>query len=287
MTHLFLKFKALAVVPPGACAELGEVLSTAELGSLRMHVLADALAAAGNPAAQAALCAAVQGRAEDEPSMAILIPAISTAESPTPQAQQTLEMLAFHPQQTNRQQGPTRVGHAARNLADDLRRKPQYRRATAPGAGQPRGGRLAMATAVGHRQFRLARGFAHADAISGQPRATSRRRGLGPALDRFSKRRPPADRRSSSRRKGARVRLEAVRALQFRQKTAGNFGAQKQALSTEAEPDIRAALLGNLSSFRDSLPEARQLVESAAAHDPSLSVREAAAKLLQPARAAP
>ena len=290
VTHLFLKFKALAVVRPGACAKLGEVLSAAEVGSLRMHVLADALAAAGNPAAQAALCAAVQGRAEDEPSMAILIPAISAAESPTPQAQQTLEMLAFHLR--NKQiasKAQLALGHAARNLADE---SPTQAARIVERLLQE----LADPAAADSR-WQLLLAIGNSGSLEALPTLTQYLDNPAPDLrgaaawalrwiDSAN-----VDRLLTAKallgEKERAVRLEAVRALQFRQKTAGNFEAQKQALSTEAEPDIRAALLGNLWSFRDSHPEARQLVESAAAHDPSLSVREAAAKLLQPARAAP
>ena len=69
-TRLFLKFKALAIVKPESCTRLGELLTTAEVGSLKMRVLADSLEAAGNAEAQAALGKAIRGRAGDVPALA-------------------------------------------------------------------------------------------------------------------------------------------------------------------------------------------------------------------------
>ena len=290
VTRLFLKFKALAVVRPGACAKLGEVLIAAEPRSLRMHVLADALQAAGNPAAQAALCAAAQGRAEDEPSMAILIPAISAAESPTPQAQRTLELLAFQSRNKHiASKAQLALGHVARNLADE-----------SPARAAKIVQRLLQVLAdpaAADSRWQLLLAIGNSGSLEALPALTRYLDNPAPDLRGAAAwalrwiDSPDVDRLLTAKAllgdKDRAVRLEAVRALQFREKTAGNFEAQKQAMSIEAEPDIRAALLGNLWSFRDARPEARQLVESAAAHDPALSVREAAAKLLQPARTAP
>jgi len=290
VTRLFLKFKALAIVRPETCAKLAGLLSAAEAGSLRMHLLADALEAAGNPAAQAALCAVAQSRAEDEPSMAILIPALSAAESPTPQTQQTLERLAFQSRNKHiASKSQLALGHLARNLADESpSRAAKIVQQLLQNLADP---------AAADSRWQLLLAVGNSGSLEALPTLTRYLDNPAPDLRGAAAwamrwiNSPDVDRLLTAKvlpgEKDRAVRLEAVRALQFREKAAANFEAQKQALSAEAEPDIRAALLVNLWEFRDSQPEAQRLVEKAAANDPDSSVRAAAAKLLQPAETAP
>ncbi len=78
-----------------------------------------------------------------------------------------------------------------------------------------------------------------------------------------------------------RERLEAVRALRFREKTNAIVTAEETALGNEADSDVRVELLTNLWETDD--PTAKNLVEKAAKDDPSPTVQEAAAKMLEKA----
>jgi len=76
------------------------------------------------------------------------------------------------------------------------------------------------------------------------------------------------------------VRLEAARALGFRQINANSFEAQKQSFAIEKDEKVRLALLRNLWKARAVFPEARQLIEKAATSDVSEDVRKASTELL-------
>ena len=76
------------------------------------------------------------------------------------------------------------------------------------------------------------------------------------------------------------VRLEAAVSLGCRQINANSFEAQRQALAIDRNEKVRLALLSNLWKGRVAFPEARKLIEEAAASDASEDVRKAAAGLL-------
>lgn len=290
VTPLFLKFKALAIMQPESCTRLGELLTSAAPGSLKMRVLADALEAAGHAKAQAALSAAIQGRAGDWPALALLIPALGTAESPTPQTEQTLQKLAFGTQDKNiTATARLALGNLARTLGEE---SPTRAAKVVDRLLQ----QLAAPTSADSRwQLLLALGNA------GSIRAL-------PTLTRFLDDSAPDLRGAAAWAlrwidssqadlllttkvlRGDRdpaVRLEAVRALRFREKTPANFAAQEKALATETETVVRVALLSNLWDARESYPQAQRLVEQAAANDSAPAVREAAAKILGKAEIAP
>jgi hypothetical protein len=289
-TRLFLKFKALAIMRPESCVRLGELLTSAEVGSLKMCVLTDALEAAGHAKAQAALIAAIQGRRGDWPALALLIPALGSAESPTPQAEQTLQSLAFGTQDKNiTATARLALGNLARTLGEE---SPTRAAKIVDRLLQ----QLAAPTAADSRwQLLLALG----NAGSTQALPTLTRFLDDPAPDLRGAAAwalrwidsPQADlllttKVLSSDRDPA-ARLEAVRALRFREETPANFEAQEKALATEAEAAVRLALLSNLWDARESHPQARRLVEQAAAHDSAAAVREAAGKMLENAPIAP
>jgi HEAT repeat protein len=250
-----------------------------------MRLLIDALQSAGHSEAQAALGAAVRERPNDWPALAQLIPALGTAELPTPETVQTLLELAFGKHDPNvRAAAQLALGNLAGSLAE---------------AAPARSGRvvarlleeLAAPTAADSTwQLLLALGNAgSADALPALTRylddpAPELRGAAAWALrwveasqvDQLLTARGLVDR-------DAAVRLEAVRALGFRERTAGNCAAQEKALAAEGAADLRLALLGNLWKARAVYPRARRLVEQAATGDPAREVREAAAKLLEQA----
>ena len=120
VTELFLKFKALAYLRPASCERLGEMVSRAEVGSLRMQILTDALESAGNPQAQAALAASIQSHAHDPKAIQVFIPALGDVESPTPQTVDTLLALAFGNYDKNvRTTARLALGNVARSLGDE------------------------------------------------------------------------------------------------------------------------------------------------------------------------
>jgi hypothetical protein len=284
VTQLFLKFKALAIIRPESCTSLGEMLTRAAPGSVRMQILTDALEAAGNPEAQAALSAAIQARLADSPSLLLLIPALGAAELPTPQTERTLESLAFGTQAKNiAVTARLALGNVARNLGESSPQRAEkivdrfLRELADPAAADSR--------------WELLLALGNAGSIHALPTLTRllddpmpELRGAAAWAMRWIDS-PQVDAvlttKVLSSDPDREVRLEAVRSLKFREKTPANFAAQQQALATEAEADIRIELLRNLWDFHDFNLQVKQLAEHLAEADPVASVREAAAKLLE------
>ena len=80
-TSLFLKCKALAMIQPESCSQLGGLLTSSAAGAAKMQIIVNALAAAGHDEAQLALGSAIKARSEDWPALAVLIPALATAQA--------------------------------------------------------------------------------------------------------------------------------------------------------------------------------------------------------------
>jgi HEAT repeat protein len=283
ITQLFLKFKALAVMRPESCSQLGELLIQSKTGSLRMQILADALESAGNAQSQAALAAAVLGRTEDPKAIQLLLPALGAVESPKPQTVDTLLALAFGNSDKNiRTTARLALGNVARSLGDD---SPIAARKIVDRIGQE------LKVAAAAEKWELLLTLGNAGSVDALP--TLRRYTDDPAPNlrgaafwalRWIES-PDADDLLTTKAlvgdKDFAVRLEAVRALRFRGETPNNIGAQEKALANEAEPQVRIELLGNLWEVRESDPQIKQIVEKAEANDPSDAVREAATKLME------
>lgn len=286
MTRLFLKFKALTIVRPESCGRLGELLAAAPAESLRMRLFAEVLQAAGHADAQAALAAAIRARAGDWPVLAVLIPALGTAPSATPQTEQILEALAFGGSDAK---AAVSARLALGNLAANLREE-HPARASRIAARLLK--ELEAATDAESRwQLLLALGNAGAaEALPTLTRylddASTDLRGAAawalrfldaPEVDVLLTTKTLADREPA-------VRLDAARALRFRGAIHTNLVAQEKALATESEAGVRLLLLGNLWEARAAYPRAQQLVEQAAAGDASEEVRNAAAAMVESAQ---
>jgi hypothetical protein len=283
-TRLFLRFKALAIVRPESCARLGELLTDAEAGSLRMHILADALEAAGHAKAQAALIASIQGRTGDWPALAMLIPVLGSAESPTPETEHALQSLAFGTHDDNvTAAARLALGNVARSLGEE-----------SPARAAKIVDLLLLQLAVSRSaesKWQLLLALGNAGSARALPTLTRFLDDTSPELRGAAAwalrwiDSPRADllltTKVLSSDRISSVRLEAVRALRFRETTSANFAAQEKALAAEAEAVVRMALLNNLWDARQSNPKARGLVERAAAGDPAPAVREAASKILE------
>ena len=284
ITRLFLKFKALAIIRPESCAILGELLTHTDPSSLKMHILTDAMEAADNFEAQAALSAAIQSRSDDWPALVLLIPALGAAESPTPQTEQTLNALAFGTHAKNISvTARLALGNVARNL-----------RETSPERGKKIVDRILQELAdpaAADSKWELLLALGNAGSVRALPTltrmlddSTPDLRGAAAWAMRWINS-PQVDAVLTSKvlmsDPDRVVRLEAVRALRFREKTPANFAAEKKALAAEADADIRIELLRNLWDFRDFHAQIQQLTELAAVDDPAPSVRESAIKFLE------
>jgi hypothetical protein len=284
--RLFLKFKALAIVRPASCARLGQVLIHSAPDSLKMRTLADALEGAGNPAAQSALGAAILARIDDWAALQILIPALAACESPTRQTEQLLVALAFGKHNGDiRTTARLALGTIARNLNDESpARAAKIAELLLQGLAEADSAesrwRLLLAIGNAGSPAALPALMKLSDDSDPQLRSTAvwaTRWIDSPEVDPFLTNKAIFDQRDF------RIRLEAVRALRFRDKSPANIAAEETALSKELEPEVRAELLGNLWDVRDINSQAQRVVQQAAADDPSPNVRAAAAKLLESA----
>ena len=93
---LFQKFKALIYLHPWVCLPLGRVLATARTGGSTVEILANAFTSVGSPEAQAALCEAIHAHLHDYPALALLVPSLGFAPSPTTSSVRLVRSLAFH-----------------------------------------------------------------------------------------------------------------------------------------------------------------------------------------------
>lgn len=284
LTGLFLKFRALVTVQPESSARLGEWLIAADARSLRMRLLTDALEAAGHAQAQAALVGAIRARRSDWPALALLIPALATAEVPTAETERLLLSLAFGGHDAN-------VTAAARlgvgNLAGNLS---EHAPARAAHLVERLLRELRAATSVESR-WQLLLALGNAGTVEALPMLSRFLEDPAPELRAAAAwalrwiESPQADVLLTTKvlvtEKEAAVRLDAVRALGFRPRSGGNLDAQERALAAEPHAGVRLALLSNLWEARQSHPRALHLVQHAAAADPAPEVREAAAKILE------
>src|SRR5579871_6471312 len=95
---LLPRLKAVIFLYPQICSTLQTQLLSARPDQIRIALIAEALRAAGHPAAQKALIAALQARHKEMRVVAVLIPTLAQLQTPIPQV---VEML----QQTARSQG--------------------------------------------------------------------------------------------------------------------------------------------------------------------------------------
>jgi hypothetical protein len=282
ITQLYLKLKALAFIRPESCAQLGELLAGAKTGSLRMQILADALESAGNSQAQAALGGAILGRTDDLQALRLLIPALGSVESPTPQTEDTLLALAFGKYDKNvRTTARLALGNAARSLGDESRDRSAkivdriLQELKDPPATETWELLLALGNAGSIEALPTLKRYLDDPAPNLRGAAAWALRWIdSPEVDDLLTKMLAEDKDSA-------VRLETVRAIRFREKTPQNIGAQKKAFANESEPEVRIELLGNLWDCREADPEVKQLVEKAATDDPSEAVRKAADKILE------
>ena len=74
--------------------------------------------------------------------------------------------------------------------------------------------------------------------------------------------------------------LRTAGALGFRTPTAATVAAQQRAFGAERVESVRLAILANLGRAQEAFPALKAVIRNAAAYDPSLNIRKAAAALL-------
>lgn len=281
-TRLHLKFEALVYIHPESCATLGNILATAEPGSVTMRVLVGALSTVGHPEAQAALIAAIRARSNEWPALLMLIPALGSVRAPTQLAEDTLRDLAFHSSDWNiSSTAQLALGAMARNLAEMPERAAKIVKLVIKEIDSSLSNDLT-------RQWLLVLGNA------GSTLAL-------PTVARFMNN-PSSELRAaaasalrwidSSQAENllinaltsdpdATVRLEAAVALGFREMDAASYEGQKKTFLKDNALNVRLAVLKNLWRAREAFPEVRRFVKRAAANDASKDIRKATAGLME------
>src|SRR5581483_10192583 len=268
-TSIYLKLKALIYLHPESCATLGQTLAKANAKSLTMRVLTGALGAVGNSEAQAALVTAIKARPTDWPALSMLIPALNQASIPTPVAEAAIRELASQSQNPEiastaqltlgamaRNLSNTSPGRAA-NIVDSLVN--QINSSTSPDTTRQL--LLALGNAGSVKAYSTIARFT-TDSLPGvRAAATAALRFIN--TDQAEKQLIKILGSDSD----PSVRLEAANAFGYRQVNASSFAAQRQAFATDKDDKVRLSLLNNLWNVRRAFPEARKLVQEAAAKD--------------------
>jgi HEAT repeats len=281
-TPLYLKFKALVYLHPESSATLGRVLASAKANSLTIRILTGALSAIGHREAQAAFVTAIRAHAQDWPALAMLIPALSQASSPTQLAEDTLHDLAFNsPNPDIASTAQLSLGSMARNLAETSPERTA--RIVEQFIKQIESSRYTDVTS----QTLLVLG--NAGAVQAFPTvarfmtdsSTALRAAAATALRWIES--DQADvllTKALGSDPDAGVRLEAAVALGFREMSEATLRAQKQALLKDKDEKVRLAVLNNLWKAHEAFPEVRRLVKQVAAKDVSKNVRKAAEEIV-------
>jgi len=279
---LYLKFKALAYVRPDAAAPLGALLASDRVSNPSFVLLAGALGAVGNPEAQAALASAIRARPDDWPALSALVPELCTLPAPTEAAQAVAQALTASADTNISAMAWLCLGGMARGLATSAPERSQALIAeltTALAASSDENAKALMLQALGNANTALAMPAVAPYAASTSPVLRAAAMDAMRAIPL-----PQADvllRQALASDADPKVRLEAAFALGFRDPDASLFAAEKAALASDRDEQVRTALLNDLGKLVGQFPEALALIQAAAETDPSDEVRKAATGLLQ------
>jgi hypothetical protein len=278
------KFRALAVLRPEACAQLGRALEGAAAHGPMFAVLLRTLCQAGHPEAQTALANVIRARRSDWAALAQLIPALGMVESPAPVAEEVLRELASTPADWNvRSTAQLALGIVSANLKTVAPKRAasivdwaleEWRIADTPAsrrqillvlgnAGDSRAlpaMRTALEDSATEVRAAAAYGLRWMDAAEAEARLI---RVLNSDAD-------------------VSVRSAAADALMLRPPTQPVVAAAGTSLGADSSPGVRLILVRLLWEAREDFPEAIRAVERAAETDASPEVRDLAASLLSP-----
>jgi hypothetical protein len=281
-TDLYLKFKALVYLHPDSCGRLGEILGTAKTNGPTFRILAGALGAIGNPQAQRALIAAIRARPQDWPALSNLIPTLSSAPVPIPDAEKELQELAAT------STDPNISGTAVLSLgtvAHSLASKEPARAAEIVDelmqqvtVSQTEGQTHDLIEALGNSASLRALPLLSKFASGPSPRLRAAALDALRLMD--SKQADALLILGLTTDSDSGVRLEAAYSLGFREMTPDSYNSQKKVLLAESDEKVRAAILVNLWKARGNFSDARRIVKEAAENDPSEYVQKIAKGLL-------
>ena len=281
-TPLYLKVKALVYVHPESCAQLETILETADATSPQFRIVSGALGAVAHPQAQRVLARAIQARPADSAALAGMISALGSAPQPGREAERAVQQLAeTSSDNTVASTAILALGNMARSLS---RSSPE--RAAALVTFLMRRLSAARSEEVAQRWIQALGNSASSQAFPALSKYASNSSPVlrSAAIDSLrSIRLPQVDAmllHALASDQEAQVRQEAAFALGFRRPSQQSFDAQKKALQHESDEKVRSALLTNLFKMNRQFPEAKSILEDAAVHDVSESVRKTARSLL-------
>jgi hypothetical protein len=276
--RLYLKFKALIYLHPESSVEIGKILAKAGAESFTMRTLTAALGAVGHAQAQSALVNAMRARPQDNAALRLFIPALGEASKPTPLAEAALRDLAFSSSDREAaSMAQLALGAMAQTLATTAPERAQslverFLKELASASSEPaiRQWLLVLGNAGAEQSLPAIARFTDHSAPGVRAAAASSLRWIeDPRADELLAGALTAD-------PEAAVRSEAAAALSSREMNTATFEAQKKAFQTDKAVNVRLTLLRNLWRAQGTFPEARRLVETAAAKDESKEVRKQA-----------
>ena len=281
-TPLYLKLKALIYLHPDCSRRLGTLLAGSNPNGVTAPLLTGALSAVGHPQAQAALVEAIRDGSRDAAGLTREIAALASVGNPTPLAEATVRWESVHaPTRSLRVMAELALGTMARNLADGAPARATRiidevvrKLRASPSPEEARLSLMALGNAGSVRALHMiARFMAHPSPLLRASAAAALRWIDAPQVDAWLTRCLQSD-------PDATVRQEAAAALGFREPTAGTIVAQQRAFRTDRVEAVRLAILSNLGRAQGAFPELRELIQRAAARDPSPNVRKVAAALV-------
>lgn len=281
--RLYLKFKALIYLHPESSVEIGKLIAKANGESFTMRTLTAALGSVGHAQAQQALINALRARSQDKAAVRLLIPALGEVSKPTPLAEEAMLGFAFNSTDAETaSMAQLALGTMARSLA-----------ATEPDWAKNLVERFlkqleSASSEQAIRQWLLVLGNAGADSglpviarLTAHPAPNVRAAAVSSLRWLTDARADELLARVLIADSEAAVRSEAAAAFGYREMTAATFDAQKKAFQKDKSVNVRLALMKNLWRAQTAFPEARTLVETAAAKDESNEVRKQALAVMK------
>jgi HEAT repeat protein len=281
-TSLYLKFKALVYLHPEVSPALGKLLSSASPGSLTGDILGGALAAVGNPSAQAVLAQIILARRSEPEFVLDLIQDLARVRFPTEAAERAFRELASGTTDRRvyeaalfglgtmsrnlKETSPERAAGIADWLASLVRpaMAPQNLDTVLKALGNSGSGKA----------LPVLREFSRDPSSSLRAAAVTGLRFVGPGeADDILAETLASDADAS-------VRAAALLALSFRPPTARTLQAEVQAVLKDSSESVRLAALENLGRIAGGSSQILAVIKRVADADPSESVRKSAAAML-------
>jgi HEAT repeat protein len=278
-TPLYLKIKALISLQPNTSAIFGDRLSNTKPDSLSFQLITSALGAAGHSSAQSTLSKVILEHSTDTKAVLVLIPSLSSVESPTAETVTALDRLASNSDPEVSATARLALGTVAAKL-NPTQAKPIVDRfvqalQTVKQPDEQRHLLLVLGNVGTAELLPVLEPFTQNQDAALRTAATSALRNIPNAhVDQILIQILQKDADDN-------VRLEASVALSSRDTTPDSFNAQKTSFVKDTSTKVRLAALNALWQTRQVYPEAISIVKTAAEKDGNKDVKEAAMKLLE------